>query len=220
MRLSRYLSATRLNYEMIFVDDASPDNCRSEIDRCCEELQRRGVSFKKIFHTTNMGRGAAVSAGFMIAEGKIVGFIDIDLEHKMDSLLSMYLRLDQGECDVVTGKRLMQKAWAYPARSITSHIYRWIMRLILGMPVTDSETGLKLFRRDPILPVLESCHSKHWFWDTEILHRAYRSGLRIIEHKIVFDKLPHKKSSVRLLRDSIRQLRELWAHWWRIRREN
>ena len=203
MRLARYFAATKLTVEFIFVEDCSPDETRVEIERVAAALKEKNFLVKVLIHPVNTGRGGAVMDGILLASGKVVGFIDIDLEHLHDAILPMYLEMMEQNFDVVIGKRLMLYPGLYLSRSITSYVYRFLLRLFIKMPVTDSETGLKLFRREKILPVIASCQDKHWFWDTEVLHRAYLSGLIIHEHTIVFCKDLQKQSTVKLFSDSL-----------------
>ncbi|MFH1572295.1 MAG: hypothetical protein ABIL09_30165, partial [Gemmatimonadota bacterium] len=53
----------------------------------------------------------------------------------------------------------------------------------------------------PILPVLDRVRDRGWFWDTEIMVRAHRSGLRIVEIPCVFQYRHEKSSTVRIGRD-------------------
>ncbi len=212
MRLANYFLATRLNVEFIFVEDCSPDHTRAEIERTVEELKKTSLATKTLFHQSNTGRGGAVMDGIRLASGNIVGFIDIDLEHLHDAILPMYLEMLDKNYDIVIGKRLMLYPGLYLSRSITSYVYRFLLRVFVKMPVTDSETGLKLFRRSKILPIINLCRDKHWFWDTEVLHRAHLDGLIIHEHTIVFCKNLEKQSTVKLFSDSYKHFVAMLKH--------
>jgi len=217
--LQRYFSATRLRYEFVFVEDASPDQTRREIERCQEWLVQKGVPIKVLFHETNQGRGATVTDGFRMAEGDAVGFIDIDLEHLMDCMLPAVLDLRDGKTDGVITSRVYDRSLFNLTRIVTSKVYKWLVQKILHLPVTDTESGLKFFNRKKILPVLDTVQDKHWFWDTEIVYASARAGLRLTNHPIAFVKNHDKKSTVRLARDSVRQLKALMKLWWRHQRK-
>ena len=205
LTLQTYLSSTCLAYEIIFVNDASPDGTK-------EVLAKIKTSFQHIVvhhHDANRGRGAAVMTGLGLAKGKYAGFIDIDLEHLHDAIIVMLIRMESENIDVITGRRLMVHPTRYLARTVASLIYRKIALLILAMPFEDTETGLKIFRREKILTLLPKMKNLGWFWDTEIIHRAWKSGFKIIEHPIIFQKDLTKKSTVRLFRDSWQYLKDL-----------
>ncbi len=68
-------------------------------------------------------------------------------------------------------------------REIASRSYNFLVRFFLGSRVFDHQCGFKGFNKEYILPVLPAIHSNHWFWDTEILVRAQRNGLRILNSR-------------------------------------
>lgn len=210
--LKKYLAATRLNWEMIFVEDASPDGTAREVKRCVEMLTNEGYAARAIFHTINQGRGASVQEGFLVAQGAVVGYIDIDLEHPMDGILPMYLAIRSGSCDGMVGKRAWDKTSIHPIRNIASLLYRAISHLFMTLSVSDSEAGLKLFNREKIRPVLANCKDPGWFWDTEICDQALRHGLALRDHPIVFVKNPNKMSTVHVLRDSLVFLKRMFEY--------
>ncbi|MCX6124554.1 MAG: glycosyltransferase family 2 protein [Proteobacteria bacterium] len=202
LALCDYLDRTRYTYEMVFVDDGSPDQSADEIRETIIELQGRGIPHKAIFLDKNQGRGAAVTRGIRESTGEIVGYIDIDLEPLMDGLLPMIQLVERGEADLVTGRRVIANAIAKPIRVLSSYVYRWIAHLALPLPVADTECGLKVFRRTKIMSILNSCTDKRWFWDTEIIHRSWTAGLAVREHWIVFYEDQSKASTVRLIPDT------------------
>lgn len=208
--LFNLFAITRWNVEIIFVEDASPDKTKQEVERCLAFLKERGVATKAIFHTKNQGRGATVSDGFRIAEGECIGFIDIDLEHQAECLLPMVAQILRGDFEGVIARRISDRT--SPSRFIASHAYRLLVRSVLTLPVHDSEAGLKVFNRNKILPVLEKTKDPSWFWDTEIVDRAARDGLKLTEHNIIYHRDPNKKSTVKLIRDSWRYFVTLFKY--------
>lgn len=207
--LCDYLSATKLNYEIVFVEDGSPDRTADEIRRCAGLLHEKNIPVQAIFHEHNLGRGAAVSNGFLASRGEIVGYIDIDLEPLMDAILPMVQIVQRGEADLVCGRRVIANAIAKPIRVLSSYIYRWVAHLALPLPIADTECGLKMFKRSTILPIVNACIDKRWFWDTEIVHRSWSAGLTLKEHWIVFYEDRSKASTVRLIPDTIAYLKAI-----------
>lgn len=212
LALHYFLKSTKLRYEFIFVNDASPDQTRDVLKDIAEDLTREGVALQILHHEKNQGRGAAVMTGMKASRGTFVGFIDIDLEHLPDAIPMILCRMQAENIDVVLGQRLMFEPRRYIARSIASLVYRGIAKAALGMPFHDTETGLKIFRREKIVPLLPKITHGGWFWDTEIVHRSWKSGLKVVEHPIVFQKDLSKQSTVKLFRDSWRYLCELYDY--------
>ncbi|MBC7658487.1 MAG: glycosyltransferase family 2 protein [Chitinophagaceae bacterium] len=208
LQLVKILQQSRLNFEIVFVEDASRDNSAAEIRATLAELAGLGVAHQALFHAENKGRGRTVTDGIRIAKGAVVGFIDIDLEHLPDALLPMIAKVQEG-ADVVVGRRVIANPGAKPLRVLSSWVYKTLVHFILELPVADTEAGLKVFSRAAILPILNITQDEQWFWDTEVVHRAYLKGLRCEEHPIVFLEKPEKQSTVRILPDTILYLKKL-----------
>ncbi len=200
--LARLFDRTSLKVEFILVDDASPFGDADEVRRCVAAIAGGNVAVRAIYHERNRGRGRSVQDGFELARGTVVGYIDIDLEHSPDALLPMVLDCLDGVCDGVVGARVLGDGAASPLRRFLSAGYKRIVHACLALDVSDSEAGLKVFRREPLLAVLPDLEDEAWFWDTELVYRAGAAGMRLVDREIIFRKNPAKKSTVRLVRDS------------------
>jgi glycosyltransferase involved in cell wall biosynthesis len=201
------LDALRWRSEVIFVDDKSLDGTKAVIERIVAAYPERALG--TIFHATNVGRGGTVTDGMRAARGRLVGFIDVDLEVHASYLLSCLLALERG-ADVATARRIYRFSWRSLDRYVLSRGYRWLLSHLIEIPVQDTETGFKLFRRDAILPVLDRCADQGWFWDTEVMVRAHYAGLRIVEVPALFLRRFDKQSSVHAVRDTLDYLIKLW----------
>jgi glycosyltransferase involved in cell wall biosynthesis len=201
------LDSLRWSSEVIFVDDASRDRTREIIRRIVAAHPERAL--RVIEHTSNVGRGGTVMDGMRAARGRLVGFIDIDLEVHARYILPCLLALEAG-ADVATAQRIYRFQWRSLDRYLMSRGYLWLMQRAIGVRLLDTETGFKLFRAARILPVLDQCQDRGWFWDTEVMVRAHYAGLRIVEIPALFLRRFDKSSSVRPIRDSLDYLRKLW----------
>jgi glycosyltransferase involved in cell wall biosynthesis len=202
----RVLDALRWTSEVIFVDDASRDRTSGIIDRILRDNPKRQL--RKIEHVQNVGRGGTVSDGIRAAGGRFVGFIDVDLEVHARYILPCLLALERGY-DVATGLRIYKLHFGSFHRYVMSRGYRTLLRWRLDVPLEDTETGCKFFRRDRILPVLDQVLDQGWFWDTEIMVQAHLAGLRIVEIPALFERCIDKPSSVKLVRDSLLHFQKL-----------
>ena len=95
-------------------------------------------------------------------------------------------------------------------RGFASRGYNWMVRTFLGSKLRDHQCGFKAFRRKALLKLMGKVKDEHWFWDTEIMTRAYYAGLRIKEVPAIFIKRPEKKSSVNIVADSFDYLVKLF----------
>lgn len=203
------LDKTDWTYEIIFVDDKSTDTTVSLIKRALKNYPRKHLS--AFYHNKNQGRGKTVSNGFLKAQGKIVGFIDIDLEIPAWYIPMAVEAIDSG-LDVAIGWRIYDLDLRGLSRWLASKGYMWLRSKILGIKLKDTESGFKFFRRDKILPVLNRCRDPHWFWDTEIVARSLQAGLKFIEIPVVFMRRYDKTSTVKLLPDTLDYLKKLWQY--------
>lgn len=184
--------------EIICVDDLSRDRTPEIIRRLVADHPGR---VRALFHETNRGRGATVNDGFRASRAEIVGFLDVDLEVHARYIPSLVDAIEEG-ADVATVRRI----YAFQAGSLDRYFmsrgYSQLVRWLLDVPLLDTETGFKFFRREKLLPVLDAIHDPGWFWDTEFMVRAHLRGLRIAEIPGAYVRRDDKTSTVRGLRDS------------------
>lgn len=186
-------------YEIVFVDDVSRDRTREILREIV--AQNPDVSLNVILHEKNRGRGATVTDGVHAARGEIAGYIDVDLEVHPRYIPSLVRAIEKG-ADVAVVRRI----YAFQLRSLDRYFmsrgYSFLVRKLLGVSLRDTETGYKFFRREKLLPVIDAIEDPAWFWDTELMVRAVRRGLRIDEIAGAYVRREDKTSTVRGLRDS------------------
>jgi len=210
------LDKTGLGYELIIIDDCSQDNTADMLRNMYQD--RDDVLL--LAHKQNVGRGGTVAEGFRLARGKIVGYLDIDLEIGPWYLLPALNKMKRENLDGVIAHRIY-KLDTHPTvliRQCMSISFRKLSHMMLNIPLTDVAGGFKFFRRRKILPIVDQCKSSHWFWDTELVYLADRSGFDIGEIPVLFLRRPAKKSTVRMIPDTLRQLRETFGLLRRSRR--
>lgn len=202
------LDCTRWAYELIFVEDCSTDDTRAVLERVVQKYADRSIQV--IYHEKNTGRGRTVTDGIHAARGAVVGFLDIDLEVHARYIPACVLAIEQG-ADIATAKREYKLTiWLF-YRHLLSRGYVAMVQSWLGTRLSDTESGYKFFRRDLILPVLAETKDPGWFWDTEIMLRAEAAGLAIVQIPALFIRRYDKKTTVRVIADSVEYLRKIWG---------
>jgi glycosyltransferase involved in cell wall biosynthesis len=185
------LNLTKLNYEIIFIDDKSKDNTLTVIQRIIEN----SPNMKLRSYERNIRRGRSVSDGIKAARGKVIGFIDIDLEVSCAYIPYFIAMVNKG-FHVAVGRRIYKFSIRSIDRWLASKGYNWLVRKLLKVSLRDTEAGYKFFNREKILPILERIKEPHWFWDTEIMVESYYQGLRITEIPVLFVRSFERKSSI------------------------
>ncbi|MFT7667936.1 MAG: glycosyltransferase involved in cell wall biosynthesis [Planctomycetota bacterium] len=204
----RTLSATHYTWELIFIDDCSSDRTRELLAQIVKDKD----NMRLVLHETNLGRGGTVTEGFKLSNSRIVGFIDIDLEVHSLYIPPMLLSIDAGY-DCATAYRIYKVRLnpEHLLRHILSRGYRVLFRAMLNVPLRDTETGFKFFRREAVLPVLAETQHAGWFWDTEVMVLAHLHGLKIDEIPCLFIQRPDKESTVRVVQDTRDYLKALFS---------
>jgi glycosyltransferase involved in cell wall biosynthesis len=188
------------SFEIIFVDDVSRDRTREIIQGIV--ARHPDLDLRVILHDLNRGRGATVTDGFRVARGEVAGYLDVDLEVHSRYIPSLVRAIHNG-ADVAT----VQRIYAFQARALDRYFmsrgYSFLVKKLLGIPLHDTETGYKFFRREKLLGVLDQIEDPGWFWDTEFMVRAFRRGLSIREIPGAYVRRWDKKSKVSGLADSV-----------------
>jgi glycosyltransferase involved in cell wall biosynthesis len=200
--LYNLLSFLKLDFEMILIDDKSTNDTRARADAFVKEHGKAQL----LSHEVNQGRGYTVTEGIRNARGKVAGFIDVDLEIASQNIIPLILKVLEGY-DIALGKRIY-KIKGDP-RWILSRGYAALVQAVCKTPFLDTEAGCKFFNREKILPVLDETEDTHWFWDTEIVTRAYYTGLKIAEIPVLFIRENQKYSTVKFFRDTFYYFKRL-----------
>jgi glycosyltransferase involved in cell wall biosynthesis len=204
------------SFEIIFVDDVSRDRTREILAGIV--AANPGLDVRVLLHERNRGRGATVTDGFRAARGEIAGYLDVDLEVHCRYIPSLVRAIEKG-ADVATLRRIYAFQLGSVDRYLMSRGYSLLVRRLLDLPLRDTETGFKFFRRNAVLPILDQVKDPGWFWDTEFMTRAFRRGLRIVEVPGAYIRRADKTSTVRGVQDSFRYFGKLLAFRRELRAE-
>jgi glycosyltransferase involved in cell wall biosynthesis len=176
-----------VNTELVPVDDGSVDSTRGELESAAAGWKGRYVSIRPVFCAGNSGKGAALKAGFEASQGAYVMLLDGDLDiHPMQTPW-FFDQMVRKNADVVIGsKRHRNSDVQYPwHRRIVSWCYFTLVRIFIGLPITDTQTGMKLFRRKVLGEALERMLVKTYAFDLELLAIAHQRGAKIAEAPVV-----------------------------------
>ena len=179
------LAASGHDAEIVAVDDGSTDNTFAEIERAVRAFD--GVIAAR--NPYNMGKGMALRSGFDHARGSLIVFLDADLDLHPSQIIRLLEEIGRGNCDVVvTSKHHPESRLAYPfSRKVASLGYYFIIKTLFSLPVRDTQTGLKMFRREVLDRVFHRLLVKTYAYDVELLATAVRFGFRICEIPVVLD---------------------------------
>jgi O-antigen/teichoic acid export membrane protein len=168
----RVLRAEHVIFEVIAVSDGSTDGSPASI---------AGIEHVRVIELgKNQGKGAALRVGLARGRGRYLGFIDGDGDIPAKQLSHFLAAIRAGDPDVVLGNKGHPDSDVIypPLRRLYSAGYQQVNRLLFRLPTRDTQTGIKLIRRETLAAVLPKMLEKRFAFDLELLVVARRMGYR------------------------------------------
>lgn len=163
------------DFEIIVVEDGSPDGTGEEIDRLAAEDSR----VKAMHHETNLGHGAALKTGIRVARFELVALMDGDGQYDPLDLPAMAAMLENA--DLVQGRRV-----SYPnghVRYVVSKVYNIVARVLLKSQFKDLGCSIKVMERSVAELIAPECPGI--FMQGELVLRAAAAGYRVCEADVM-----------------------------------
>lgn len=182
-RIDSVISETGRDYEIIVVSDGSTDNTAELV------LATKLPKVRLVLNERNRGKGFTLRHGFSEATLPLVVFIDGDLDLN-PSVVPAYLdRLDNDEADVIIGSKMHPASKIdYPrSRKIASRLFSFATRVITGLKISDTQTGLKAMQREKVASSIARCDSDGFSFDLEFLAQVTDSHGRISDAPVILD---------------------------------
>lgn len=202
MRIHNVMEQLRHDFEIIVVIDGI-------VDKTVQEVKKVKSEKVAVFsYKNNHGKGYAIRYGVSRAKGDIIGFIDSGMEINPNGISMLLEHMEWYDSDIIVGsKRHPASKVHFPIeRRIISKIAQMFIRILFGIGVTDTQAGIKFFKRKVLLDVLPRLIVKEFAFDIEVLAVAKHIGYkRIFEAPIELDF--NRKNSVVSL--------NLWKIVWR-----
>jgi len=169
--------------EIIIVDDASTDGTQKILQEKVAPL-----AAKIIFQSENLGKGAALRAGFAAATGDVILVQDADLEYNPADYPTLLEPIISGKADAVFGSRFMG---GHPHRvlyfwhMVGNHFLTLLSNMFTNLNLTDLETCYKAFRAD-IIKNLDLRENRFGF-EPEVTAKLAKARCRIYEVGISYN---------------------------------
>ena len=203
------------SFEILAVDDGSSDNTKEQI------LEAASTDPEIVYagYEKNRGKGGAIKHGVSEARGDVIGFIDADLDISPDHLVRYLEHMEQTGCDVVIGSKMHKESKLDypPLRKFVSLGYYIGLKILFGMNIKDTQTGVKLYKASLIKKVAPLLKVKGYAFDIEVLALCAHEGARIdpMPVEIVFKR---NASFGRIrLGDIFKMLFDTIGIWWNLK---
>ncbi len=172
-------------YEIIVIDDGSSDGSYDAVKELTNEIPRLIV--KK--NPKNFGKGRALKKAFKYASGDFIVWLDADLDLHPFQTKTLYDTMVLNNADIVIGSKIHPNSRVnYPlTRRIISWGYYIFIWFLFNLPCHDTQTGIKLFRREVLDKVFPRILVKKFAFDLEVLVNAHKLGFSIVEAPVVLE---------------------------------
>ncbi|WP_081982545.1 glycosyltransferase [Streptacidiphilus albus] len=205
-RLHAYLAESfPFRFRITIADNASTD-ATWQVARALEaELPE-----VRAVHLDQKGRGRALRQVWGASDADVVSYMDVDLSTGLEAFLPLVAPLLSGHSDLAIGSRLHRGSAVVrgPKREFISRTYNLMLRTTMAARFSDAQCGFKAGRTEVVQALLGSVEDQTWFFDTELLLLAERSGLRI--HEVPVDWVDDPDSRVDIVRTVKDDLKGMW----------
>lgn len=199
--------------EVIVADDGSTDDTRRVVGQAAQELASGHLDIRYL-PLSHRGKGAAVRAGVLAARGDPVAFLDADLSIPVEVMTDLVAALRDGADIAVASRYVPGSTVRRPlVRLLMSHVYRWLVRVLVPTGVADTQCGGKAYTQEAALTLFSRQTLDGFAFDAEVLFIARRHGYRVRE--VPFALVQPRQTSTHLLRDAPRMVRDLLIIRWR-----
>lgn len=181
------------DYEIVIIDDGSKDGTYEKVKEFAADHTNLCAKRNRV----NFGKGRALKKAFRYTEGDYILFLDADLDLHPWQTQKLFDVMRKENADVVIGsKRHPDSEINYPlSRKIISNGYYYFIRVFFGLPIRDTQTGIKLFKRKVLEDVFGKVLIKRYAFDLELLANVHHFGYNIAEAPV---KLDFKRTSGRI----------------------
>lgn len=197
-KLEEYLKKhPEIKYHVKIIDNASTDHTKEISKELCRN--NRKIEYIRI---EEKGIGIAFKTAVWENKDEIIGYMDIDMSTELSALSKMYTAFCEVEgLQMVNATRyskdsiLVGRKWF---RNIISYILVALLKLVFNMKASDAICGFKFFRKEAIEKLLqESCEEPGWFLMIEVLLRAEKNGIKILELPVKWVYEEHTKVDIK-----------------------
>ncbi|NXF21928.1 DPM1 mannosyltransferase, partial [Rhodinocichla rosea] len=180
--LARTFSDSGIDFEIIVIDDGSPDGTQE----VAQQLEKIYGSDKILFLFPS---GTAYIHGMKYATGDFIVIMDADLSHHPKFIPEFIRKQKEGNFDIVSGTRYKGNGGVYGwdlKRKLISRGANFLTQVLLRPGASDLTGSFRLYRKEVLEKLMEKCVSKGYVFQMEMIVRARQLGFTVGEVPISF----------------------------------
>jgi glycosyltransferase involved in cell wall biosynthesis len=173
-----------IDFKIIVIDDGSLDSTKDEV------LALQDGLIKVMSYSPNQGKGFALRTGMLLIKSEFGAYIDADLDVHPSAIRAGIETLQSNESvGIVLGSKTHSDSIVhYPfSRRCMSRIYNTFISILFNLHISDTQTGLKVFRTKDIMESVRCTTSRGFAFDLELLARLQRSAVQMEEVPVNID---------------------------------
>jgi len=189
------VNSVPIDKEIIIIEDGSTDGTQ----KILRDIKYDNL--KIIYHSSNRGKGAAVLTGLFHATGEYVIVQDADFEYNPDDYLKLMDAIQNKGADIVLGARFTKGYNGMLIPKAGNRILATLFNILFGVKLNDSFTCYKLMRKESFIDL--SLKSNSFDIEVEILAKAIRKGMRIVEVPVSYTPRTYAEGKKIRIKDGI-----------------
>lgn len=189
-RIIRKVFSLKKDFDILIVEDNSPDGTAQIVHRLMEEFENRLFILER---KGKLGLGTAYIAGFkwgLDNEYDYIFEMDADFSHNPDDLIRLYKAAAEDGADAVIGSRYIKGVnvvnWPM-GRVLMSYYASKYVRIVTGLKIMDTTAGFMCWTRRVLETIdLDSIKFVGYAFQIEMKYTTYKLGFKIVEVPIIF----------------------------------
>jgi len=165
-------------YRIVVADNASTDGTLAVAQR----LAQKHADVASL-HIPQKGRGRALRAAWLASPADILSYMDVDLSTDLAAFPALIEAIASEGYDIAIGSRLARGADIRRSlrREVTSRTYNVMIKGLFFTRFSDAQCGFKAASRRAVQELVPLIENNEWFFDTELLILAEKTGHRVKE---------------------------------------
>ncbi len=215
-KIKENLSTNFPNYEIIIIDDGSTDNTL----QCLKEEEKLNSELHVISYTPNRGKGYAVREGVLQSSGRLVLFIDGDLEISPEAMNTYVKEIKNYDLVIASKAHPLSTINAPQSRRFLSKAFNFLVRTSVGIQYKDTQSGMKVGKGEVMRAIFKAIVVKRYAFDVELFVVAdlFNLGIKEMPTEVNIHKRFKIKEITRMALDLVAITYRLKVSGWYYKR--